>query len=85
MRSIRPLRLEALEDRCTPTVVGVIEPTSTLDSAPIATGSTQSGAFVGGLMDPNTPADPGITPPPDPTIISSLGGLMDPIGTPVNP
>jgi hypothetical protein len=96
MRSTRPLRLEALEDRTAPTDLGTATLLTAVSNvpppAPAATApqnptpTTTSGAFVGGLMDPNAPNQAPTTPmvpvggttTPSP---SSLGTLIVPVGT----
>ena len=80
----RPLRLEALECRYAPTVVGLIDPTAINVITPTqpAPAPAPSGAFTGGLIDPSGTAVTSIT---TTTTTTTTTGLIDPIGTPINP
>jgi hypothetical protein len=69
MRSSRPLRLEALEDRLMPT-----------DLTGAGSTTTTSGAFVGGTMDSSGATTVTTTTTTD---TSTLGSFMVPTGTAV--
>lgn len=85
MRSFRPLRLEALEDRTAPALLGVGDDVLTANSSTLL-----SAALTSTAPAPTPPTDTTITlvaapttPPPPPP--DGSFGLQDPIGTPINP
>jgi hypothetical protein len=94
MRSFRPLRLEALEDRTAPTdVTTVVAPNAVLTAALVqsptvvspVTAATTAAATTTGTVVGGAAAAGATTTPTTTTSTSSLGPMLDPIGTPVNP